>query len=237
MCFNNLQVHPQWRGAWKSKENALKERYVKTLEDLNEHARPLAPLRHGDRVLIQNQRGRYPKKWDNSGTIVETKPNDQYVVKVSGSGRLTIRNRRFLRLYEQHNLHQSSPDKCLTPTIAAKRPMLPTVTEHPVIVQNSDATSPCKQPCTLNHTPLPGSPVRPNLETMHPSQTIPTRLSFGDIPPQSTSSETEVAAPGDILPPVVFSPPRRSTRMKKERTVYDADSGSYKAPSSVPDDA
>ena len=29
-CFNNPQIHPQWRDAWKLKEEALKERYVKT---------------------------------------------------------------------------------------------------------------------------------------------------------------------------------------------------------------
>ena len=66
MCFNNPQIHPQWRDAWKLKEEAPKERYVKTLETLSEHAFPLAPLRHVDHVFIQNQRGWYPKKWDSA---------------------------------------------------------------------------------------------------------------------------------------------------------------------------
>ncbi len=52
--------------------------------------------------MIQNQVGRHPDKWDKSGVVVETKDNDQYVVKVAGSGRLTLRNRRFLRKYEPH---------------------------------------------------------------------------------------------------------------------------------------
>ena len=56
----------------------------------------------GDRVMIQNQSGRFPKKWDKSGVVIEKKGNDQHVVKVDGSGRLTLRNRRFLRKYKPH---------------------------------------------------------------------------------------------------------------------------------------
>ena len=40
MLFNNPEVHPQWKEAWKAKEEALKARYVKTLENLSEHSRP-----------------------------------------------------------------------------------------------------------------------------------------------------------------------------------------------------
>ena len=86
MLFNNPEVHPQWKEAWKAKEDALKARYMKTLETLSEHSRPLPHLR-GDHVMIQNQSGRYPKKWDKSGIVVETKAHDQYVVKVAGTGR------------------------------------------------------------------------------------------------------------------------------------------------------
>ena len=86
MAFNNPQVHSQWRDAWEAKEDALRTRYVKTLENLSEHSRPLPPLRHGDHVMLQNQRGRSPKKWDRSGIVVETKPNDQYVIRTAGSG-------------------------------------------------------------------------------------------------------------------------------------------------------
>ena len=99
MVFNNECIHPEWRKAWKLKEDALRTRYAKSIENLSEHSQPLTPLRHGDHVMIQNQYGHYPKKWDKSGVIVETKDNDQYTVKVAGTGRLTLRNRRFLRRY------------------------------------------------------------------------------------------------------------------------------------------
>ena len=32
MLFNNPEVHPQWKEAWKAKKDALKARYIKTLE-------------------------------------------------------------------------------------------------------------------------------------------------------------------------------------------------------------
>ena len=43
-----------------------------------------------------------------SGIVVETKPHNQYVVKTSGTGRLTLRNRRFLQNYTAHNI-QAGP--------------------------------------------------------------------------------------------------------------------------------
>lgn len=100
--FSNPQITPLWRTAWQQKEQAMTARYVKTLENLNEHSRNLAPLQVGDSVFVQNQSGRFPKKWDRCGTVVESRGNDQYVVKISGSGRTTLRNRRFLRRFTPH---------------------------------------------------------------------------------------------------------------------------------------
>lgn len=75
----------------------MRTRFSPTSELLNDHARPLQPLTVGDLVYVQNQHGRHPKKWDKPGTVMELRNHGQYVVKVDGSGRLTLRNRRFLR--------------------------------------------------------------------------------------------------------------------------------------------
>ena len=40
----------------------------------------------------------HPGKWNKVGRVVEILSFDQYVIKVDGSGRITKRNRRFLRL-------------------------------------------------------------------------------------------------------------------------------------------
>ena len=98
--FSNPNVLPLWRQAWAAKEEALRTRITRTTESLQAHSRPLRPLTFGERVFLQNQRGSNPTKWDRSGVVLECLGHDQYRVKVDGSGRLTLRNRRFLRAYK-----------------------------------------------------------------------------------------------------------------------------------------
>ena len=95
--FNNEAVHPVWRETWQHQEEALRLRFAKQMDSLDRHARQLPPLPTGATVVIQNQSGPHSKRWDRTGVVVEVKPHDQYLVKVHGSGRVTLRNRRFLR--------------------------------------------------------------------------------------------------------------------------------------------
>ena len=97
--FSNPHIRSLWRQAWTAKEEALRTRLTRTTESLTSHSSPLRPLTIGERVFIQNQRGTHPTKWNRSGTVVESPGYDQYRVKVDGSGRLTLRNRRFLCAY------------------------------------------------------------------------------------------------------------------------------------------
>ena len=97
--FSNPSVHPEWRKAWSLKEKAMRCRMTRTCEKLNEHTRQLPPLQVSDHVFIQNQHGAHPSKWDKSGKIIDVKPHNQYLVKVNGSGRVTVRNRHFLRKF------------------------------------------------------------------------------------------------------------------------------------------
>ncbi|KAK3880049.1 hypothetical protein Pcinc_001365 [Petrolisthes cinctipes] len=48
----------------------------------------------GTQVWVQNQE---TKVWDRRGVVTETLPHRQYTVKLDGSGRVTLRNRRHLR--------------------------------------------------------------------------------------------------------------------------------------------
>ena len=48
---------------------------------------------------VQNQVGPHPTKWDKTGIVTEVRQFDQYLVRVDGSGRLTLRNRKFLRRF------------------------------------------------------------------------------------------------------------------------------------------
>ena len=80
------------------KEEALRKRFVRWSERYNQRTKSLQPLRVGNRCFIQNQTGQHKRRWDRSGLVVEVLPHDKYLIKVDGSNRLTIRNRRFLRL-------------------------------------------------------------------------------------------------------------------------------------------
>jgi len=97
--FTNPAIQPIWRDAWAAKEDALRTRFARSVEKLNSHVRQLPQLQTGERVFIQNQTGPHPNKWDRSGVVLEPLGHDQYSVKVDGTGRVTKRNRRFLRQY------------------------------------------------------------------------------------------------------------------------------------------
>lgn len=57
----------------------------------------LSPLVVGQVIQVQNQRGQHANKWDLSGVIVEVGEFDAYLVKMDGSGRISKRNRQYLR--------------------------------------------------------------------------------------------------------------------------------------------
>ena len=119
--FSNPHVRPLWRQAWDAKEQALRSRITRTTETLKEHSRPLPPLALGQKVFLRNQHGTSPTKWDRSGIVVESLGHDQYRVKVDGSGRLTLRNRRFLRAYTPASPsiepQPIAPPPCLPPSV------------------------------------------------------------------------------------------------------------------------
>ena len=93
------QPHSTWRETLANREEALRNRHMKAHERLSEHTRVLPPLTVGDTVRLQNLAGPHPTKWDKTGIVIEVRQFDQYVVKVDGSGRVTIRNRKHLRSY------------------------------------------------------------------------------------------------------------------------------------------
>ena len=93
------EPHPTWKSTLQERELALRNRHMKYHEQLSEHTRHLPPLKIGDSVRIQNQIGPHPTKWDKTGMIIEVRQFDQYVIRVDGSGRVTLRNRKFLRKY------------------------------------------------------------------------------------------------------------------------------------------
>ena len=60
--YSSPHIRSTWREAWSSKEEALRTRFSRTSEALNQHAKPLTPLKIGDKCFIQNQAGNQPNR-------------------------------------------------------------------------------------------------------------------------------------------------------------------------------
>ena len=82
-----------WKELLQHRELALAMRHVAHHEAWSEHTTKLDKLTVGDKVFVQNQVGPNPRRWERTGTIIESKDYDQYVIKIDGTGRSTIRNR------------------------------------------------------------------------------------------------------------------------------------------------
>ena len=91
------KIRPEWILQANEREFALRKRNSKMVEEYNRHTKSLPELTVSDHVAVQNQRGHHPNRWEKTGKIVEKLPFRQYRVRMDGSGRITLRNRRFLR--------------------------------------------------------------------------------------------------------------------------------------------
>ena len=87
------RLHKEWVLSAKERERLYAKRNLQIESNYNQKAHNLSPLNVGSFVRIQSK-----GKWDRTGSVVEVLPNRQYRVKVDGSWRVTLRNRRFLKL-------------------------------------------------------------------------------------------------------------------------------------------
>ena len=89
----HYKVDRHWRQTLRHRELQM----AKGQEDLSDGdtTRRLTPLQAGARVRVQNTTSR---RWDRTGIVTEIRPYRQYTVKLDGSGRLSLRNRRHLKI-------------------------------------------------------------------------------------------------------------------------------------------
>ena len=106
---DKLQIRPEWTLTAELREQALAKRHVSVHSQLISKSKEHKPLSVGDDVQVQNQRGAHSNKWDLSGTIIKVLDFDAYYVKMDGSGRLSKRNRRFLRPILPFNEQLNTP--------------------------------------------------------------------------------------------------------------------------------
>ena len=150
---------------WERKELALRKRFTRWHERLKEHTRSLCPLNAGDKCFLQNQHGPHPKRWDYSGTVVEVMPHHQYLVKVDGSGRLTRRNRRFLRKFEPATTTITSYPRCAV-SPAAEHTAAPSFREAAVTTSEQLPTETLPPPPSPDVTASPNIDCRPRRERL-----------------------------------------------------------------------
>ena len=92
-----------------ARKTALGRRATNAEKEWSEHMRAIPPLKVGDMVMVQNQSGNHPLRWDKQGTIVKSEGLDQYKVMIDGSRRLTRRNRRYQRLFTPFQPNMTLP--------------------------------------------------------------------------------------------------------------------------------
>ena len=197
--------HESWRETLKSREEALRKRHVRTAETWAEHTKRLPPLAVGDLVRVQNQTGPHPNKWDKTGRIVEVRQHDQYVIKIDGSGRITLRNRKFLHKFIP--VYYDRPTRSIYDDLATR------VTGQ--------------TPLVTPQLPDEGDPATPATQAWHtPSPTV----TSARTPPRETTPDAETpTTPGRDTPrrPILQTPaPRRhqnqmSWNHQHHRLVYD----------------
>ena len=86
--------HKEWVTASYQREAMLSKRNTKLQLEYDRHTHNLRQLQLGDRVVLQDLKS---KRWTRSGVVVEILPHRQYHIRMDGSGRVTLRNRRFLK--------------------------------------------------------------------------------------------------------------------------------------------
>ena len=217
--FKSPQIHPLWRENWNAKEKAIRSRFVKTCERLKEHSKELPPLQEGDTVFIQNQNRAYgkPNKWDREGTIIQTGEHDQYLVRVHGTGRVTLRNRRFLRKFSPRQ-DIDYPSKAIIPTVKDPLP------EYPREVTQAEPTKVDNQTgredggTTVRDATPEGQSLTPEVENdkgrdPSPQASPPTAPDIPDISDDVRSCQSPQL--------------RRSSRAAAPRKLYDAATGKY----------
>lgn len=92
-----LKLHAYWDSLLDDREATMASRGAKEHDKWSEHTHHLTQLQVGDHVRVQNQTGPFPRRWDKVGIVTEVKQFHQYWIRMTGSGRATLRNRKFLR--------------------------------------------------------------------------------------------------------------------------------------------
>ncbi|KAK6184631.1 hypothetical protein SNE40_007066 [Patella caerulea] len=179
ILMGRYQPHETWKELLFHRERALAKRHSREHEKWTEHTRKLLSLVIEDHVFIQNLVGNQPRQWERTGLVIEVRQFHQYVVRVDGTGRVTLRNRQHLRKFTPF---LSKPADLPLKAVELECPKSPSLThehiQHPKLLP---APSPMeftipdarKQP----DLPPPQQTLDPAVDATPPVQAVKPRLS------------------------------------------------------------
>ncbi|KAK8372285.1 hypothetical protein O3P69_010944 [Scylla paramamosain] len=90
-------INEQWGRTLRDRERAMIQTSVNSSIWHDQQAHSLTPLRPGQRARIQNPSSRWWDRVGTVGTVLELSAPRQYLLRLDGSGRASIRNRCHLR--------------------------------------------------------------------------------------------------------------------------------------------
>ena len=202
--YENPLVRPLWRDIWSQREDSLRLRFGKQVESLSLRTRDLPPLAIGDSCRVQNQTGSSPNKWDRTGVIIQVNDNDQYLVKMHGSGRITLRNRKFLRRIQPY----LSDRRCPVPHYTSASPAPTVQGEKDPVHKTKELLLPDPDTDFGSSSPLPQSvtnePIAPS------SGDCPSTIDDSDS--SSTHEPNTIAQSPDDRGTVAIQRPSRERR-------------------------
>ena len=210
-------IRREWREIAESREKALSRRLVTP-----SHRSELAQLEVGEVVQVQNQCGNAPKKWNNTGQVVEVLPNRQYRVMMDGSRHLSLRNRKFLKpispLCRKETMqprysstpYDTEPADLQKSRVSQKAdsPVLQIPDDH-VVINTSDSTPQRSQTLTPRRRLI----MEKSTPESNKSQRITPQDSPVVTPSQSTVDDNVEAVVAD--PPILQQTRRCSNRARR----------------------
>ena len=100
MNEKHYYIYQEWLSTATESEEALSEKKKKILDQYNQSSEELPEIPVGSSVLIHEPKNKGTHCWIKSGIVVDVLPNQQYRIKCNHSGKITHRNRRFIKPIE-----------------------------------------------------------------------------------------------------------------------------------------
>jgi len=132
-----------WAVTQEYRERTLAMKREADREKWSHKTRDLEMLEIGTPVMIQNQTGNNPTKWDKTGVVLENKPHSQVLIRVDGSRRVTLRNRRFIKKLDPELRRMPNPvpvqPKPVKKRVAKSVSTVPEVQQEPPVAEVPEA--------------------------------------------------------------------------------------------------